>query len=379
VTTSRERLMATLRGEPVDRPALSFYEIGGMRMNTGDPDPFNVYNDPSWLPLTQLALEKTDLIRMGMLQALPGGKRPRSAFYTHETWEEPGMRFTRTTLHTGKRDLTQVSRRNIEADTQWVIEHFVKDRDDLLAVIGMPDEAFEHGQIDIGHLEHLEAETGERGIVMVDSADPLCEAAMLFDMSDYILAATTEPALFHRLLERIAGPIQRRTEHVAKAFPGHLWRVFGPEYAVEPYLPPACFPEYVVRYTGPMVESIRRHGGYARIHCHGRVASALPHITAMGADAIDPLEPPPQGDVLLADVRRDYGENMVLFGNIEVSDLEFMDPAAFRVLAEKTLRDGTAGEGRGFVMMPTSCPYGRTISKTTLTNYETLVNLIEAL
>jgi len=39
--TRRERLMATLRGEPVDRPALNFYEIGGFQVDPSDPDQFN--------------------------------------------------------------------------------------------------------------------------------------------------------------------------------------------------------------------------------------------------------------------------------------------------------------------------------------------------
>ena len=64
VMTRRERLMATLQGRPVDRPAVSFYEIGGFAVDGDNPDEFNVYNDPSWRPLLQLAEEKTDLIRM---------------------------------------------------------------------------------------------------------------------------------------------------------------------------------------------------------------------------------------------------------------------------------------------------------------------------
>ena len=60
----RDRLMATLRGEAVDRPAVSFYEIGGLRMDPTDPDPFNIYHDPSWQPLLELAEHETDLIRL---------------------------------------------------------------------------------------------------------------------------------------------------------------------------------------------------------------------------------------------------------------------------------------------------------------------------
>jgi hypothetical protein len=41
----RERLMATLRGGPVDRPPVSFYEIGGFKINPDDPDPL-IISDP---------------------------------------------------------------------------------------------------------------------------------------------------------------------------------------------------------------------------------------------------------------------------------------------------------------------------------------------
>ncbi len=47
--------MATLRGESVDRPAVSFYEIGGWKPDPDDADPYNVYNAPSWRPLLELA------------------------------------------------------------------------------------------------------------------------------------------------------------------------------------------------------------------------------------------------------------------------------------------------------------------------------------
>ena len=58
--TPRQRLMATLHGRPVDRPAVCFYEIGGFDVDPENPDPFNIYNDPSWRPLLRLAEEQTD-------------------------------------------------------------------------------------------------------------------------------------------------------------------------------------------------------------------------------------------------------------------------------------------------------------------------------
>jgi hypothetical protein len=212
---------------------------------------------------------------------------------------------------------------------------------------------------------------------MVDTADPLCIVADLLPMDEYLVTALTEPAVMHSALERVAAWLLPKTEAVARALPGRLWRIYGPEYASAPYLPPELFREYVVRYDTPMVEAIRRHGGFARIHCHGRLAGILDDIAGMGTDGLDPIEPPPQGDMALAEVRRRHGRQIVLFGNIEVSDIENMPTPQFAEKVRTALREGTEGEGRGFVLMPSACPYGREVSALTLRNYEEMVRQAE--
>ena len=89
----------------------------------------------------------------------------------------------------------------------------------------------------------------------------------------------------------------------------------------------------------------------------------------------DPVEPPPQGDMELIDVRRQVGEQIVLFGNIEASELELLSPPAFEARVRQALCQGTAGPGRGFVLMPSACPYGRHIPEDVMTNYRTMVRL----
>lgn len=368
--------MAMLQQKPVDRPGVNFYEIGGFNVNADDPDPFNVYNDPSWRPLLQLAEDQTDLIRMRPVRSKRDDDHPWNEFFTRDVYFENDARFTRITLRIGGRTMTELNRRDRGLDTTWTVEHLLKGVDDLKAFLQLPDEVFD-GEPDLSAFSKADEEIGDRGIVMVDTEDPICAAAMLFAMDTYILIAFTETRLFHQLLEKLARPLRARTERVAQAFPGHLWRIYGPEYATEPYLPASFFDDYVVRYTKPMVDAIRRHSGYARLHCHGRTKSALPRMAAMGADAFDPIEPPPQGDVELADVRREYGDDVVLFGNIEISDIESLDACEFENVAAKALRDGVGeGNGRGFVLMPTSCPYGRKISDRTHANYETMVRLV---
>ncbi len=347
----RDRLMNTLRGQPVDRPAVSFYEINGLDEKPDSADPFNIYSHPSWAPLIELAREQTDRIVMRSVPlrpppADPAGHPagdPLAELTTTEMWYEDGTRYTRRTIRHGRRIFTAVDRRDPDVNTTWRIEHFLKGPEDLRAWLELPEPLQVNGEPD----------------------------------TSGVLAA--EAALFHRLLERYARILWPKTEAVAAALPGRLWRIYGPEYASVPYLNPRFFREYVVRYDTPMVQAIQRHGGFARLHCHGRLKAILDDIAATGCVGLDPIEPPPQGDVELRYVREKYGEQMVLFGNLEASDLENLPTPEFEGRIRRAIAEGAAGRGRGFVLMPSACPYGRVLSPLALANYRKIVEVVEAL
>jgi hypothetical protein len=382
--TRRERLMATLRGEPVDRPAVSFYEIGGFAINRDDPDQYNIYNAPTWQPLLDLAFQHTDIIRMvspvraqsHLSWAGSDTADIRKKYVEEKTWEEDGSRYTRLTYKIASRALTMLSRRDREIDTVWVLEPLLKNAEDAELYLQLPDEIFAE-VMNIDRLKDEEARLGESGIVMVDTEDPVCAVAGLFDMETFPVFALTEQTLCHKLLEKHAAVIQHRTEFAAREFPGRLWRIYGPEYVTEPFLPSYLFDEYVVKYTGPMVKEIKAHGGFARIHAHGRIRNVLDQIACMGADAIDPIEPPPHGDVELKFVREQYGKQMVLFGNLEITDLENLPPEKFRQVVRRSVAEGTTGAGRGFVLMTSASPYGREITDRTFCNYQTMLEEVE--
>jgi hypothetical protein len=382
--TRRERLMATLMGKAVDRPAVNFYEIGGFLVNPSDPDGYNIYNSPSWQPLLNLAENHTDLIRMvspvrAQSHLSWDGRANadiRKQIVEEKLWEDNNSRFTRLTYKVGRRELTTLSRRDREIDTVWTIEPLLKNTEDVNLFLELPDEIFEEN-INIGHLEEQEKKLGDNGIIMIDTEDPVCAVASLFSLETFTIFALTEQELCHKLLEKHARYIHKRTEKVARELPGRLWRIYGPEYITEPFLSPALFNDYVVKYTGPMVKQIKKYGGFARIHSHGCIKNILDYIREMDADAVDPVEPPPHGDVDLQYVRRKYGEQLVLFGNIEISDIESMPGERFRKVVKQTIADGISGEGRGFVLMPTASPYGRNISELTLRNYQIMIEEVE--
>ena len=144
--------MATVEGRAVDRPAVSFYEVGGLKMDPSDPDPFNIYRDPSWQPLLALAEERTDLIRMRSpvrAQSHQAWDSPqaaseelRSEFFAVERYLDRGCRVTRTTLTIAGRVMTALTRRDRDVDTIWTTEHLLKSPADVEAYLQLPDDVF---------------------------------------------------------------------------------------------------------------------------------------------------------------------------------------------------------------------------------------------
>jgi hypothetical protein len=368
--------MATLRGEQVDRPPVSFYELNGLDEDMGHDDPFNIYTHRSWRPLIDLTREKTDRIVMRGVSYASINPDPIGAMAETESVVRDGSRFTTKRVQTPSRVLTTRTRRDPDVNTVWTEEPLIKDTDDLRAFLEIPLHS-SNVNIDTSPVIRAESALGDTGIVMIDTPDPLCLAASLFDMAEYTVIAMTEQGLFHQLLEYFASTLLPKPAVASEALPGRLWRIYGPEYASPPYLSPLLFREYVCRYVSPMIEAIHRHGGYARIHSHGNLRAILDDIVAMGADGLDPIEPPPQGDVELAYVRQKYGINMVLFGNLEVSDIENLPTEQFAEKVKRAIVEGTSGKGRGFVLMPSACPYGRELSSLTLRNYETIIEIVE--
>jgi hypothetical protein len=375
--TRRERLQRTIAGLPVDRPAFNFYEINGLDQDPSDASPFNIYNDPSWKPVIDLARDKTDRMPLRSLPLEPAADCPLESLTERVEAMENGSKLVTTRIRCKHRVLTSRTRRDPGLDTTWTVEHLLKDADDLQAYLELPLPKYQ--PLDLTSITSAEEALSETGLVLVNLDDPLCRSAELFNMADYLLVAFCQPELFTRLLERFAEILYPHVETAARLLPGRSWRVVGAEYAGAPYLPPRLFKQYVTAFSGPIVSVIQRSGGFARIHCHGRLRGILEHIAATGCTGLDPIEPPPQGDVSLAEVRAQYGAQMVLYGNLEANDIELLDSAAFEEKVKRALDEGTRGEGRGFVLMPSASPYGRHVDDRAMRNYECIVRVVETL
>ena len=92
-----------------------------------------------------------------------------------------------------------------------------------------------------------------------------------------------------------------------------------------------------------------------------------------GCDAIDPCEPPPDGDMELDEVkRRCAGHGVCVFGNIELKLLEHGTREQVRQEIRKVMEQAKADGG--FVLVPTAGPINIPLSAKTAANYMAMID-----
>lgn len=354
--TSRERLLAALRGDIPDRVPVSCYEL-----NAYNPDRFE-NREPSYSRVMAAVAELADEMLMTHTGGLPNIAQD---IETQRWTDDNRSQFTRQVWHTPKGDLTRLLRDDPNIHTTWQIEHWCKDGDDLERVLSVP---FEPGPVDRSFLLRQQQELGEKGILLISIADPLCPAADLFSMADYTVFAFSEPQRFQYLLDMLFERIKvEMRQTLATGIRDCVFRVVGAEYATPPYLPPQRFAEYVVPYHREMNLAIRESGNYPRMHCHGKIGGVLDLIAATEPASLDPCEPLDQGDIELDEIKRRLGDRVCLMGNVELSDLEGSSPAKIRQIVKRCMDQAKAG-GR-FVLMPTAAPINVPLAPQTEANY----------
>ena len=353
--SSRERLLRCLGHEPTDRVPISTYELVGWNGNAWEN------REPSYSGLMEAIREKTDCIYM--LQ--PEWKRAPVPGMEIETWREGRSTFTRTTHHTPRGDLTCLHRQDDDLHTRWTLEHLLKDIEDIDRFLSIP---YEPPELDMRLFLAERKALGEKGIMMLSVDDPVCVVAELFEMGEFLIHAISNEkrityfldAIHERQMDCLRTILQHDLSDV-------IFRICGPEYATPPYLSPEYFRKYVTGYLEDICRAIKEAGGFARVHCHGKIGRVLDQIVGAGAEGLDPIEPPPYGDIEMGEVKKLYGERLCLFGNIELRELEHSSRERIDALVKKAMDE--AKDGGGFVLMPTAAPINVPLSKKTEENY----------
>ena len=352
--TSKERLLRVFSGGSPDRIPISLYEFDGHYDSW-------IYNYPEYVEILEYAKDKVDK----MSPWYPGSNRP-VLFYGEIddenieslSWREDQSVYTKTIIKTPQGELSTLKREDEGIHTAWTIEYLCKDEADAEKVLSLEYIPWEPSTESF--FQKID-EIGESGIVIGDIPDALCLTVELFGFYKFLMLYTDNPNLIFKLMDFFQERLYNYLSHLLSNGVATVYRICGPEYATPPYLSPEDFKKLVARYDKEIIDLLHRYGGKARLHSHGKVKRVLEIMSDMGIDAIDPLEPPPDGDVTLREAREVLGDKVVLIGNIEERLFEIGTKDDIEMAVKVAIEEG-ASEGP-FILCPTAMPLTTPLDK----------------
>jgi hypothetical protein len=355
--TNRERLTKIFQGKLPDRPAVKLW---GVRPN-------QKLLHPAYEPVYRLAMECTDLVitegspYLGALESLLFKDKTMTPFDLHwgcareeiventvvptnlDEWDEVVTR-----VHTPEGTLRSIFTKSTVGKRGYQKEYLLKKPDDIKKIFAVPYQPFPFFADSFYYMEQV---IGDRGLTMFGLHHAMYDLHRLIGSENFALWSIECRDL---LLEAIEVFSQRIREHVVRVFEEGLQPIFawgGPELCIPPLMSPNDFEDFVFRFDKPLINLIHERGGYVWVHCHGEMGPVLERFVEMGVDVLNPIEPPPMGDVTLADAFVRVGDRMGLEGNIEIDKLMTESPERIRNLIHEAIETGS---GRRFILCPSS-------------------------
>jgi hypothetical protein len=263
-----------------------------------------------------------------------------------------------TILHTPKGDLKWVYEEDEGILTQWDIHRPVQCVEDVERLLSVP---YAFVPPDPSAFEPFRRHRAEMGVYAVGGAGVNSMVAMLCGIMAYELLlewVMVEPEIIKRLADTWLERTGEKVDWLLAQGVGPFWHFNGVERAAPPMMGPRQWAQWVVPYDGEIMRRIKAADPEARIHvhCHGKVRTLLDSFVEMGVDSTDPVEPPPQGDADIAEVKTTYDGRLVFLGNIEFLDMETRQPQEIEALVRRAIE---ASGKRNVMLMPSAGPHER--------------------
>ncbi|MHB0875331.1 MAG: uroporphyrinogen decarboxylase family protein [Anaerolineae bacterium] len=339
--TSRERLMAAFRSQPVDRVPIKIWSAA----------PWSRVWHPSFQPILDLALAKTDLaVQWGM---------DTGYFMTHmdavDLWEShkpsehEGFRDRHTVVHTKYGDLHSVHTYSTEHRPGMQMKYPIESIEDARKFLSIPYVLIEP---DVSDFFFRQDEMGERGIMIAQiDYEPIFAVQMLMGSELLAIWLMEERQLVREMVEALTERVVDRVKYLLSKGVGPVFGYYGPELCSPPLVRPIDFQEFVVEVDRKFTSLVKEAGGLMWVHSHGPMSRVLQGFLDIGVDCLNPIEPPPMGDVTVRQARQVVGSRMCLEGNIEADDMYRAPAKRIRELVAQAIEEARGG---GLILCPTS-------------------------
>lgn len=325
--TSRERLLAAMRLERPDRvPVAPFLNLGWL--------------DQAGPAMAERIVRECDvLLEVGSISGISMVLGKQAAGITR-SWTEGNSHYT--AIDTPKGELR--SAYTTTEKTGCTTEFFFKGPEDVERFLSVPYEPME---VDTSAYHQAAARFGEELLVMGSCIDAAFVPGFWFSPEDFMLNCMEDFDLIKLLLDTVQ---PRLLDYVRSCKKGGVqgFRIIGAELASQTLMSPPWFPRLVLPYDAELHAEMRRDGGFAHMHCHGKITEILEQVADTGPTTLDPLEGPPGGNLELADAKRRIGDRVCLLGNLD--DLQVIGVAGREKLTDLSLACIEAAGPDGYML-----------------------------
>ena len=276
-------------------------------------------------------------------------------------------------IDTPKGILTFASEYDADQDTTWQTEYPVKSPDDIEKIAAIDWEL--PPALAPPDVDELGDDPEGRRIVDTRISSPFVCVAGMMPFQMFLELAVAEPDLVDELTETCR---RRILDILGVVFRGpgieYVW-IGGSEWVTPPMASPAVYDRLVQEQEKGLIGYVKANSeAVVHVHCHGHVRHAISQCIERGADYTEPVEPPPDGDVTMAEAKILAGGRITVGGNVECRVLcnESTDAV------ERATRAAFEGGKGRFILRPTEGPSPR-LGEQELANYLRMVEVWEEL
>ena len=319
--TDRERVMAALRREPVDRipyvehlfdPRVAVQIAGGVEKLTDDPASIGALSSPIPSPLGPLFLDmdisrligRANVVYWGAFGPFAGGQSylldPAQA---HLAASADGVIKTRA-------DVDRIEFQEINDDFWEPARAFLSRKGDFAACA-----------------------------MLWLGIDPVWHS---MGFEHFCISLASDPGLVEHFMDRVTERLAQIAEGLCALDFDFIWAADDIAYRMLTFFSPRAYREHLLPYTRRVAERITKPWIY---HSDGNLLPILDDLLGQGMNAIHPLEP---GSMDLDYLKREYGDRCALVGNIDIDLLGRGTPEEVRQQVKE--RIAQLGPGYGYLL-----------------------------
>ncbi len=287
--------------------------------------------------------------------------------------EKSSKQMRKYELPGGKKLLSMAEVQN-PGDSSWhICKRWIENEDDFEAFLSIKN--LSPSEPDVEAVSVKEKQIGEYGLPYAEITDPFGIVSEMFPTETFYIKILNDTERIMKLLlltrERLIAFIEALCRDTGVPF---ILRLIGAEMAVPPFLSRDKFLSFEGEFYRRVAAIAANYKVLTAFHCHGPVREIMDDIWSMGYNFIEPFEPPPRGNVSIAEALAAAKGRGIVFGGIDDVLLATGSPEDVRFAVRDCL-DDARHTGKPFILSQSATPFYDPLPERTKENLLLFMNL----